>query len=54
MSAQTPRSRFDVAKAYLELQRIRRAVELEEAAVHLTRTLHPKRKPTNAGSKSQR
>jgi hypothetical protein len=54
MSAATPRSRFDVAKAYLELQQIRRAVEREEAAAHSMQTLHPKRKPADAGSKSKR
>jgi hypothetical protein len=54
ISAETPKTRFDVAKAYFELQRIRRAVEREEANVHPAQVLYQKRKPKDAGSKSHR
>ena len=54
VSAETPKTKFDVAKAYFELQRLRRAVEREEANVHPTRALHQKRKSKDAGSKSHR
>lgn len=39
---ETPKTRFDVVKAYLELQKIRRALEREEATVHPMRALHSK------------
>ena len=54
LSAETPKTRFDVAKAYFELQRIRRAVEREEATIHPTRVLYQKRKSKDVGSKSDR
>jgi hypothetical protein len=54
ISAETPKARFDVAKAYLELQRIRRAVEREEANIHPTRVLYQKRKSKDDKAKSDR
>ena len=54
ISAETPKARFDVAKAYLELQRIRRAVEREEANIHPTHVLYQKRKPKDGKAKSNR
>jgi hypothetical protein len=49
---ETPKTRFDVVKAYLELQKIRRVLEREEATVHPTRALHSKREK-DGGSNSQ-
>jgi len=48
----TPKTRFDVVKAYLELQKIRRALEREEATMHPAHALHAKRE-TDEGSNSQ-
>jgi hypothetical protein len=54
ISAETPKTRFDVAKAYLDLKRIRRAVEREEANVQPARILYQKEKPNDVELKSRR